>query len=114
MLVFGVPTDVTRIDLNKKCNEVALYWFAIGTVERQGEQFRATLTPKASTEWQRTETEKLSAWVRRLGWRVCIANGIAELKRTPRVNGDKGRQDIVDGPKDMGENSGVEQTQSQK
>ena len=33
-----------------------------------------TLTPKASIEWQRIETEKVSAWVRRLGWRLCIAN----------------------------------------
>ena len=37
--------------------------FAIGKVEREGEHFRATLTPKASTGWQGIETEKVSAWV---------------------------------------------------
>ena len=30
----------------------------------------------------------------------------AELRRSPGVNGDKGRQEIVNGPKDMGENNG--------
>ena len=102
---------MTRIEFKKKCNEVGLYRFAVGTVEREEEHFRATQTPKVSTEWQRIETEKVSAWVRRLGWRVCIANGIAKLSRSPLVNGDKGRQEIVKGPKDMGENSGgAEQT----
>ena len=61
------------------------------------------------------ETEEVSAWVRTLGWRVCIANAVAELRRSPRVNGDKVGQEIVNGPKDMGENSGgVEQRQIQK
>ena len=59
------------------------------------------------------ETEEVSAWVRTLGWRVCIANAVAELRRSPRVNGDKVGQEIVNGPKDMGENSGgVEQTRT--
>ena len=31
------------------------------------------LKPKASMEWQRIDTEKLWAWVKILGWRVCIA-----------------------------------------
>ena len=54
--------------------------------------------------------ENMSAWVRRLGWRVCIAIRIGERRRSPRVDGDKR---IVNGPKDMGENnSGVEQTQT--
>ena len=113
MLIFGVPSDMTRIEFKKKCNEVGLYCFEIGKVEREGEHFRATLTPNACTEWQRKETAKVSAWVRRLGWRVCVANGIAELRRSPKVNGDKGRQEIANGPKDMGENNGgVEQTKT--
>ena len=57
----------------------------------------------------------MSAWVRRLGSRVCISNGIAELRRSPRVNGDKGRQKKVNGPKDMGgNNGGVEHTGEDK
>ena len=61
-------------------------------------------------EWQRIETEKVSAWVRRLGWRVCIANGIAKLRRSSRVNEGKGRQETASGPKGMGEkHRGVEQ-----
>ena len=53
--------------------------FAIGKVEREGEHFRATLTPKASTGGQGIETEKVSGWVGILGWGVCIANGTSEL-----------------------------------
>ena len=58
VLVFGVPSDMTRIEFKRKCDEVGLYCFAIGKVEREGEHFRVTLNPKASKEWQRIETEK--------------------------------------------------------
>ena len=37
-----------------------------------------------------------------LGWRVCIANGLAKLRRSPRANGGKARQETVNGPKGMG------------
>ena len=58
-------------------------------------------------------TENVSGWVRILGCRVRIANGIAELRRSPKVNGDKGRQDIVNGLNDIGEKrGGVEQTKT--
>ena len=70
---------MTRIEFKKKCNEVGVCCFALGKVEKEGEHFRATRTPKAGTKWQRIEWEKVPAWVRILGWRVCIANGIAEL-----------------------------------
>ena len=74
---------------------------------------RVTQAPKASKEWQRIEAEKVSAWVRRLGWRVCIANGLAELRRSPRANGAKVRQETVSGPKGMaGRTSGVDQTKT--
>ena len=54
----------------------------------------------------------MSAWVKRLGWRVCIANGLANLRRSPRVNGGKTRQETVSGPKGMGEKtSGIEQAE---
>ena len=47
-----------------------------------------------------------------------IDNSKAELRRSPRVNGDKRRPEIPNGPKDMGENSGCVGTnrrrQSQK
>ena len=49
---------MTRIEFKKKCDEIGLYCFAAGKVEREGEHFRVTLTPKASKEWQRIETEK--------------------------------------------------------
>ena len=115
VLVFGVPSDMTRIEFKRKCDEVGLYCFAIGKVEREGEHFRVTLNPKASKEWQRIETEKVSAWVRRLGWRVCIANGIANLRRSPRVNGGKGRMETVSSPNVMGDkNSGLQQTNKDK
>ena len=43
-------------------NEVGVCCFAKGKVERDGEHFRGTLTPKASTEWPRiVETEKVRA-----------------------------------------------------
>ena len=73
------------------------------TRKREGEHLRVSLPPKASKEWQRTETAKVSAWVIRLGWRVCRAKGPAKLRRSARVNGDKGRQETVSGPKRMGE-----------
>ena len=58
VLAFGVPSDMTRIEFKRKCDEVGLYCLALGQVEREGEHFRVTLKPKASTEWQRLETEK--------------------------------------------------------
>ena len=61
VLIFGVPSDMTRIEFKRKCEEVGLYCLAIGNVERDGEHFRVTLKPKASMEWQRIETEKVSA-----------------------------------------------------
>ena len=48
---------MTRIEFKKKCDEVGLNCFAIGKVEREGEHFRVTLTPKASVKWQRIKTE---------------------------------------------------------
>ena len=40
---------------------------------------------------------KVSAWVRRVGWRIYIANGIANLRRSPRVKGGKDKQEQVPG-----------------
>ena len=115
VLAFGVPSDMTRIEFKRKCDEVGLYCFAVEKVEREGGHFRVTLTPKASRAWQRIETEKGSAWVRRVGWRVCTANGLAKLRRSPRVNGSKVRQETVSGPKGIGGGtSGVEQTDEDK
>ena len=55
------------------------------------------------------------AWVRRLGRRACIANGLVKLRRSPRVNGSKVRQETVSGPKGIGGGtSGVEQTDEDK
>ena len=76
---------MTRIEFKGRCDRVGLYYFATGQVERKGKHLRVTLKkPKASMECERIETEKVSAWVRRPGWRVCIATGIAKLRRSPR------------------------------
>ena len=47
MLKFGVPSGMTRIEFKRKCDEAGLYCFAIAKVEREGEHFRVTPTPKA-------------------------------------------------------------------
>ena len=113
VLVFVVPSDMTRIEFKRKCDEVGQDSFAIGKVEREGEHFRVTLKPKASKEWQRMAAEKLSVWARRLGCGVCVANGLAKLRRSPRVGRDKGRQRTVRGSEGMGEKIGdVEQTKT--
>ena len=54
--MFGVPRDMTRTEFKRKCEEVGLYCFAIGNLERKGEHFPVTLKPKASRGWQRVET----------------------------------------------------------
>ena len=58
MLIFGVPSNMTRIDFKTKCDKVRLNCFAIGKLETQAEYFRVTLKPKARQMWQRVETEK--------------------------------------------------------
>ena len=37
-----------------------------------------------------------------MGWRICIANGIANLRRSPRVNGEKDKQEQVSARKGKG------------
>ena len=44
----------------------------------------------------------MSAWIERLGWRVYTTNGIAKLRRSPRVKG-KGGRETVRGSKGTGE-----------
>ena len=39
----------------------------------------------------------MSAWVRLLEWSECMANGLATLRRSPRVNGGKAGQETVNG-----------------
>ena len=95
VLIFGICSDMTRIDFKKECNSVGLYCWARGKVEREGDHFRVTLKQNASKEWERIETSKVSAWVRRRGWRVCIANAATNLRRSARVNGGKERQEQV-------------------
>ena len=57
-MIFGVPSDMTRAEFKKKCDEIGLYCFAIGKVEREGEHFRATPASKASKEWQKDRDRK--------------------------------------------------------
>ena len=47
VLIFGVPSNMTRIEFKKRRNEVGKLE---GKVEGEGEHFRATLTPKVSKE----------------------------------------------------------------
>ena len=56
--MFGIPRDMARIEFTRKCDEVGLGCFAIGEVEREAEQFRVTLTPEASKEWQKIRDGK--------------------------------------------------------
>ena len=57
----------------------------------------------------------MSAWARRLGCRVRVANnGLAKLRRIPRVQRGKWRQKTIRGPEGMGEKTGdVEQTKTE-
>ena len=79
VFIFGVSSDMTRIEFKRKCNGTGLYCWAKSKVKREGEHFRVTLKQSASKEWERIETSKVSAWVRRVGWGVCIANSITTL-----------------------------------
>ena len=38
VLAFGVPSDMTRIEFKRKCDEVGLYCFARRTVEKRREK----------------------------------------------------------------------------
>ena len=78
------------------------YCWARSKVEREGEHFRVTLKQSASKEWERIETSEASAWVRRVGWRVCTANGITTLRRSARVNGGEEGQKGVSNGKEKG------------
>ena len=64
-------------------------------VNRRSRKGGQILPSHANTEREQgggnVETSKVSAWFRRLGWRVCIGNGTANLRRNLRVNGRKGR-----------------------
>ena len=92
---------MTRMEFKRKCYGIGLYCWARGKVEREGEHFRVTLKQSASKEWERIETSKVSAWARRVGWRVCIANG-ATLRRSARVDGGKAKQKQVSNWKGKG------------
>ena len=83
-------------------NEVGLYCWARGGVEREGEDSPVTLKQSAGKVWERVETRKVSAWVGRVGWRVCIANGTTTLRRTARVNGGEEGQKRVSNEKGKG------------
>ena len=50
--------DENRVKEEVRRSRTVVYCLAIGKVEKEGEDFRVTLTPKASKEWQRIETEK--------------------------------------------------------
>lgn len=107
---------MTRREFKKKCDKVGRYCFAIGKVQTEC----VRLFPShANTESEQGVAEdrgrKIVAWVRILGWRASIAHRIAKTIRSPKVTGDKERQEVVNGSKEIGENSGgVEQTDRDK
>ena len=73
---------MTTIEFERKCDEEGLY-----CVERG-----RTFPSHANTESEpggAEHTDKMSAWVKRLEWRVCIANGLARLTYSPGGNGGK-------------------------
>ena len=53
VLVFGVSSDMTRIEFKMKWNGMGLSCWARSKVEREGEHFRVTLRQSASKEWER-------------------------------------------------------------
>lgn len=67
-------------------------------MEREEEHFRVTLKQRAGKVWERMETGEMSRWVR-VGWRVFTASGTKNLRRSPRVNGGKGKQGQVNAMK---------------
>ena len=94
------------IEFKRKCSGVGLHCWARGKVEREGEHFRFTPKQSASKEWEGIETSKVSAWDRRVGWRVCTANGMTTLRHTTRVNGgEEGKKQVSNG-KGKGRGSG--------
>ena len=50
VLVFGVSSDMTRLEFKRKCSEIGLYCWARSKVEREGEHFRVTLKESASKD----------------------------------------------------------------
>lgn len=87
-LAYGVDRDITRIEFKKSCVTEGLDWIARGSVGREHDHFRVTLTKGDSKICQSVDTEKLSKYVRKVGWRVCIANMIEsekEVRRQERV-----------------------------
>ena len=78
VLIFGVPSGMTRIEFKTKCDEVGVYCFPIGKVEQEG----GILSSHAKTESENGVAEdRHRKWVRILGRRACIVNGIAKLRR---------------------------------
>ena len=78
VLIFGVRSDITRVELKKKCNKVGLNCVAIGGVGREGEYFR--VTEKQSAIKEMIETSEVSAWVRRVRWRVMYSQRNSQSK----------------------------------
>lgn len=104
---------MTRLEYKKKCNEIGLGWTGLDWTGLFGNRWSRkggrilpnpiTLKKSASKEWERIETRKVSVWVRRVGWRGCIANGTASLRHSPRVNGgeEKWEQESASKGKEM-------------
>ena len=80
LLLFGIPRDMTRIEFKNCCDREGLHCLARGQVGREHEHFRVKLTKGDSQECLGVDIEKLSNYVRKFGWRVCIANMIETEK----------------------------------
>ena len=54
-MIFGVNNDMTRLEFKSICEEVGLYCFARGGVEREGNHFRITFGRRVSAEWEKLD-----------------------------------------------------------
>lgn len=83
-LVFGVPSDTTRMEFERKCDKVKLYCLAIEKLGGEGEYFRVTLKQRTSKKGE----DRQEKWTMH-----CAATGTANLRRSPQVNRGKRKKE---------------------
>lgn len=64
-------------------------------IERQEEHFRLMPKPNASKKWGMMGISGAPASVRCIGWRVRVAHGTVNLRRSPRESGGKDNKEQV-------------------
>ncbi|CAB1120028.1 unnamed protein product [Ectocarpus sp. CCAP 1310/34] len=91
--LFGIPRDMTRIEFKNCCDREGLHCLARGQVGREHEHVRVKLTKGDSQECLGVDIEKLSNYVRKFGWRVCIANMIETEKGSRASKSEEVREE---------------------